>query len=199
MAEGVGFEPTTPITQGKRLAGARTRPTMRSLRAGDAPGFTTGDTHFYYSTTPGEPQSWGGGVGRRRNGSCPGKRGNKSRVGRHESFLRLCQEWARGRPPYAPAKEASPLSILNASLGRSETGGKLGRICVERPIPFIPFPRGRGRIGDMGDTPICPRQKCFDSLDSPWGPMPKRDRRCGERPIPFIPLWKYTLGDTPGG
>jgi hypothetical protein len=26
MAEGVGFEPTTPISQGKRLAGARTRP-----------------------------------------------------------------------------------------------------------------------------------------------------------------------------
>ena len=24
--EGVGFEPTTPLTQGKRLAGARTRP-----------------------------------------------------------------------------------------------------------------------------------------------------------------------------
>ena len=26
MAEGVGFEPTTPVSQGKRLAGARTRP-----------------------------------------------------------------------------------------------------------------------------------------------------------------------------
>ena len=26
VAEGVGFEPTTPISQGKRLAGARTRP-----------------------------------------------------------------------------------------------------------------------------------------------------------------------------
>ncbi len=26
MAEGVGFEPTTPISEGKRLAGARTRP-----------------------------------------------------------------------------------------------------------------------------------------------------------------------------
>ena len=26
VAEGVGFEPTTPIPQGKRLAGARTRP-----------------------------------------------------------------------------------------------------------------------------------------------------------------------------
>ena len=26
MAEGVGFEPTSPITQAKRLAGARTRP-----------------------------------------------------------------------------------------------------------------------------------------------------------------------------
>ena len=26
MAEGVGFEPTTPMTQGTRLAGGRTRP-----------------------------------------------------------------------------------------------------------------------------------------------------------------------------
>ena len=26
MAEGVGFEPTTPISQGNRLAGGRTRP-----------------------------------------------------------------------------------------------------------------------------------------------------------------------------
>ena len=26
LAEGVGFEPTTPLSQGKRLAGARTRP-----------------------------------------------------------------------------------------------------------------------------------------------------------------------------
>ena len=26
LAEGVGFEPTTPVSQGKRLAGARTRP-----------------------------------------------------------------------------------------------------------------------------------------------------------------------------
>ena len=26
VAEGVGFEPTTPLSQGKRLAGARTRP-----------------------------------------------------------------------------------------------------------------------------------------------------------------------------
>gem|GEM_PF-4412219 len=26
LAEGVGFEPTTPLTRGKRLAGARTRP-----------------------------------------------------------------------------------------------------------------------------------------------------------------------------
>ena len=26
MAEGEGFEPSTPVSQGKRLAGARTRP-----------------------------------------------------------------------------------------------------------------------------------------------------------------------------
>lgn len=26
MAEGMGFEPMTPISRGKRLAGARTRP-----------------------------------------------------------------------------------------------------------------------------------------------------------------------------
>jgi hypothetical protein len=26
MAEGEGFEPSTPVTQGKHLAGARTRP-----------------------------------------------------------------------------------------------------------------------------------------------------------------------------
>jgi hypothetical protein len=31
MAEGVGFEPTSPVSQAKRLAGARTRPTMRPL------------------------------------------------------------------------------------------------------------------------------------------------------------------------
>jgi hypothetical protein len=32
VAEGVGFEPTSPVSQAKRLAGARTRPTMRPLQ-----------------------------------------------------------------------------------------------------------------------------------------------------------------------
>ena len=89
VAEGVGFEPTTPITQGNRLAGGRTRPTMRSLRAGDASGFAAGDTHKYYSTTPGGSQS-GGGCGKRRDGSSRGKGGNESRVRRKaEAWLVL--------------------------------------------------------------------------------------------------------------
>jgi hypothetical protein len=46
MAEGVGFEPTTPITQGKHLAGARTRPLCDPSIA-----LSQCSAHVYYSIT----------------------------------------------------------------------------------------------------------------------------------------------------
>ncbi len=50
MAEGVGFEPTTPVSQSKRLAGARTRPLCDPSRK---PHFM----YIYYITNPHLAQS----------------------------------------------------------------------------------------------------------------------------------------------
>ena len=49
MAEGVGFEPTTPVSQGNRLAGGRTRPLCDPSKQDRN---VNNLTRFYYITIP---------------------------------------------------------------------------------------------------------------------------------------------------
>ena len=58
MAEGEGFEPSTPITQSKRLAGARTRPLCDPSAPSNSMHYATRQTNQQTMQAPHQYHSW---------------------------------------------------------------------------------------------------------------------------------------------